>query len=410
MAKDDVVNDKEVKLKNTHVPDKVYAYSLQIRHMMYELLKCTSNNDIVSVEVFEDVGMQSDNGEKEAVQLKSALSNRNPVANRAKDLWKTMYNWLLAVQEEELEVEKTKFIMFITVNKQGEIVNSFNKANDKKSSIIAWESARNEFYDERGQEKGIKDDYALYIRSFFNSDNKEKVCKIIEKFSLKTIEESHTNFLYKEFKKHIYIADNLMGHVFDNVLGWIDKKTAIQIEQGKAMAVEYKEFRNQLILVSKEINQNQSLVELATKPTNEEIKREFDLLRTYVEQLNIIDCEYDEKIEAISDFLRASTNRTIWAQNADVSDESIIDYGEELKRLWKSEKKILGIQHRDLTSEVLGTLIYNSCIKNNPNIGCLRVPAFFSRGCYHSLADDEVIGWHPEYGKELKKRRNDNGK
>ena len=44
-------------LSNTHVPDKVYAYMIQSHHMLYELLNC-EKGDSVSVEVFDDVGVE----------------------------------------------------------------------------------------------------------------------------------------------------------------------------------------------------------------------------------------------------------------------------------------------------------------------------------------------------------------
>jgi len=100
---------EEVKLANTHVPDKVYAYSLQVRHALYELQNCSSN-DIVSVEVLEDVAIEKSDGTVNAIQLKSVLSNNNPISNRAKDLWKTLYNWLLSVTNHELDVHNTKFV------------------------------------------------------------------------------------------------------------------------------------------------------------------------------------------------------------------------------------------------------------------------------------------------------------
>lgn len=77
-------------LSNTHVPDKVYAYMIQSHHMLYELLNC-EKGDSVSVEVFDDVGVEHPDGSRDAIQLKSALSNRNPVSNKAIDLWKTLY-------------------------------------------------------------------------------------------------------------------------------------------------------------------------------------------------------------------------------------------------------------------------------------------------------------------------------
>lgn len=82
---------KKTNISNTHVPDKVYAYMIQSHHMLYELLNC-EKGDSVSVEVFDDVGVEHPDGSRDAIQLKSALSNRNPVSNKAIDLWKTMYN------------------------------------------------------------------------------------------------------------------------------------------------------------------------------------------------------------------------------------------------------------------------------------------------------------------------------
>lgn len=33
-------DEKEVTIANTHVPDKLYGYGLQVRQMLYELLNC----------------------------------------------------------------------------------------------------------------------------------------------------------------------------------------------------------------------------------------------------------------------------------------------------------------------------------------------------------------------------------
>ena len=81
---------------------------IQSHHMLYELLNC-EKGDSVSVEVFDDVGVEHPDGSRDAIQLKSALSNRNPVSNKAIDLWKTMYNWMLSAETGELDPENTKY-------------------------------------------------------------------------------------------------------------------------------------------------------------------------------------------------------------------------------------------------------------------------------------------------------------
>ena len=105
--------EKRVNVENTHVPDKVYAFMIQSHHMLYELLDC-KKGDMVSLEVFDDVGVEHRDGSRDAIQVKSALSDRNPVSNKASDLWKTLYNWMIAVECDELDVDFCKFIILLS--------------------------------------------------------------------------------------------------------------------------------------------------------------------------------------------------------------------------------------------------------------------------------------------------------
>ena len=123
------INKKTI-IDKTHVPDKVYAFMIQSHHMLYELLNC-KDGDCVSVEVFDDVGVEHEDGSKDAIQLKSSLSNRNPVSNKATDLWKTMYNWLISVEMGVLNPNSVKFVLFINVDKQGNIVDTVKDTKTK---------------------------------------------------------------------------------------------------------------------------------------------------------------------------------------------------------------------------------------------------------------------------------------
>jgi len=394
-------DNNQLNLSKTHVPDKVYAYSLQVRHVLYELLSC-SNNDIVSIEVFDDVAIEKDDGSIEVTQLKSALSDRNPISNRAVDLWKTLYNWLFAVKANELDQENTIFKLFVVSPKQGEISNLFNEVDTFEKAQKAWEQARLEFYDEKGNEKTLGDEYKLYVREFFDSKNMLIACKIIHKFRLSTIDSNHTAILYNLFCQKAFVPDDLIEYVFTFMLGWIDKKTSELIEAGKTMSISFKDYKAQLIAITREFNQKLSLTELAVRPTEAEIQSEFNSVRRYVEQLDIIDCDYTDKLVAISDFLRASTNRTLWANRGDVSEASLNNYEEELIIKFNNKKNIINLSERSLSNKDKGKLLYFQCKDNSINIGHLCVPSFFTPGCYHALADEMGIGWHPEYKSLLK--------
>lgn len=399
---------KNVNLGNTHVPDKVYAYSLQVRHMMYELLDC-KDGDAVSVEVFDDIGVERSDGTKEAIQAKSALSNRNPVSDRAVDLWKTLYNWLVAVQEKEIDIECTNCKLLITVDKHGNIVDSFNNATTDEEACQAWETAKKEFYDEEEIEKKIGNEYADYIQEFFSNKNRSDACSIIRKFKLETLTKNHTESLYERFQEKVYIAKSSLDMIFIYMLGWIDKQTAELAEDRKPMVIYSKSFRNELTAKYREVNQKLSLVEIAPKPSKDMINNELDAFRVYIEQLDIVNCDYTDKIEAVSDYLRASANRTAWAEKGDISKDAVSLFSEELVRIWKNKKKILDITQKNSEESERGLLLYFECKDKQVDMGSFVAPSFFTSGCFHDLADDKSIGWHPEYKKILEERRGRNG-
>lgn len=399
---------KSGNLGKTHVPDKVYAYSLQVRHMMYELLDC-KDGDAVSVEVFDDIGVVKADGTMIAIQAKSALSNRNPVSDRATDLWKTLYNWLTAVQEKEIQIECTNCKLLITINKHGNIVDSFNDANTEEEAVQAWEKAKEEFYKE-GIEKKVGDEYADYIHKFFSKDNKSDACNIIRKFKLEALSKRHTESLFERFKERAYISKESIDIIFVYMLGWIDKKTAELAEKRKPMVIYNNEFRKELTAKYREVNQKLSLVEIAPKPSKDMINNEMEAFRVYVEQLDFVDCDYTDKIEAVSDYLRASANRTAWAEKGDISEDVIPSFSEELVRVWKNKKKIVDIIQKEKDESERGQLLYFECKDKQVDMGTLVAPSFFTSGCFQALADDESIGWHPRYKEILQNRRSKNGK
>lgn len=391
---------KKTNIEKTHVPDKVYAFMIQSHHMLYELLNC-KDGDSVSVEVFDDVGVEHEDGSKDAIQLKSALSNRNPVSNKATDLWKTMYNWLISVEGGVFEPENVKFILFLNVNKQGSIVNSFHIAKSYDEAVLAWETAKKEFYDEKGALKEIGEESKKYVEYFFFQDRKEMACKIIQNFELKRCIDDYTITVRKEFDKSGIPAD-IIDPIYMGIIGWIDVNVTKMVENNESIIIAFEKYQMQLRALYRDYNQRHSLMTHSVKPSNLEIQRELQQQRTYIAQLDIIDCDYTEKIEAINDFLRASIDRTIWADNGDISFQSMQTYEEKLIRSWNLERKIIMIEKKNELPEEQGKLVYYKCQQNQIEMQSVSVPEFFQNGCYHSLADELEVGWHPHYLEKIK--------
>lgn len=332
-------DEKAFTITNTHVPDKLYGYGLQVRQMLYELLNC-GIDCVVSVEKFDDVGVENGN-EKIAIQTKSALSDRNPVSDRAVDLWKTLYNWLLALKESELPLDSTLFTLVININKSGNIVTWLNQAHDKKEAEAIYVKIRGEFTGEDGKYIKQSDSINNYIVTFLAEENKKYALYIIEKFKLVIMGEGHTNKLYDEFRAKTYLPPDIQQLVFDKMLGWIDKTTALQIESGQVMQIAKESFNKELTLTQTLVNQNKALIELAPSPTNAEIELQQNEYKTYIRQLQIIDLDYDVQLTAINDYLKAFANRTIWAVKGDINEEILQNYYKDLEGRWKTKKNII---------------------------------------------------------------------
>lgn len=114
---------------NTHVPDKLEGYMLQVRHALFELIPLEDR--IVSVEAFDDVAVETDDVII-AEQTKSVLSDNNPVANRSVAFWKTLKNWCEYLKSDNLP-KKTIILRYVIVAAHalniGSIPKSFAEAN-----------------------------------------------------------------------------------------------------------------------------------------------------------------------------------------------------------------------------------------------------------------------------------------
>lgn len=392
-------DNNTTKIKNTHVPDKLYGYGLQVRQMLFELLNCDINCT-VSIEKFDDVGIECLT-HKEAIQTKSALSNRNPVSDKAVDLWKTLYNWIIAIKENELTMNNTKFTLVINIDKSGDFVSKMNNANSDKEVTNTYTEIKKSFFDTNGLYINQSDSINTYVSTFFDPTNEKIVKYIIKNFKLVILGKEHTNRIYQEFISKTYLPEEVRDLVFDKILGWIEKTTASQVENKKQMQITKKEFQNELIRTQRRINQKQCLIELAKDPTNTEIENQLNEGKNYLRQLELIDVDYDDKLTAIGEYLRASANRTIWAVNGDISDEVIENYYTKLRKIWKTKKNIVELEKDNWIEEKRGKYLYNICIDGEVHMDAIETPTSFKNGCFHELSDKLEIGWHPNYIEKL---------
>ena len=120
-------------------------------------------------------------------------------------------------------------------------------------------------------------------------------------------------------------------------------------------------------------------------------------VRTYVRQLDLIEYSEEDVIESINNFLRASAERAAWSKAGIVHDNSFDDYEKSLIAYWKNKRTAHRVIHKSLTGVERGQLLLADCGMHQQKLQGLEVPAFFTPGSFHALAEEKTVGWHPEY-------------
>ena len=388
--------------KTPQAPEQYLGYSLQATRFLARLLEAEPGW-VVSLEVFDDVGVETADGYRIAEQAKSAKGD-NPISDRAEGLWKTFSNWIDAVERGDLQLEKTKFEIYVSPPRTGNIVNSFSNANSLEDARRALIEARNKLW-------GVAPDFNLkseisstikkYVSKVFDTDE-SVICKIIQAFSL-VCGSGNSQTDLKVLMTKSLVPQEIIDDVLRQALGWVKEQTDTLLEQNKPASIPVDRFRLELISFVRKYDRRTILCSFANDPSQREI--DADLLRTYVRQLEIIDCEYDQKISAIIDFLRASTDRTQWSVKGLVHESSFDEFEKGLIRTWRNLKNRTDIALSQREDIEKGKYLYAECSNHHATLEGLTVPNHFTPGGFHALADKKEVGWHSNYKTLLKESR-----
>lgn len=398
----------------THVPDKLHAFTLQVRHLMYELISIDLER-IVSIEAYDDIAIEDTNkGNIIAEQIKSVLSNNNPLTDRADVFWKTFYNWIQYVEFGTLNILNTYFRFVVISNHDlisGTIAQSFHNAKSEKEAEKALKEAKKMLWGNKEEKRAsIPESYKSYIEYLFDNKCKQNLLKIIVSFQIELHSKTYDEELYKRFCSQIIPAE-YSQELFIYMLGWVTEQVNLKTKEGQAAFIHCKEFHDELQKQVTHYNHNSILAAVSVRPSAADTQVEMERQDTYIKQLSLIDMSFDEMLKASSDFLRTSAETTIWAARGFVTSKSFEEYCDGIERIWANKKRMVmfsgdkhdGDSHR-------GQVLYSMCQDgvDRLNVDGKIVPEFFGPGTLHRLAnapvDEPRIGWHPQYKDILKER------
>ena len=397
---------------NTHVPDKLEGYLLQVRHALFELISL--DDRIVSVEAFDDVAVETDDTII-AEQTKSVLSNNNPVANRSVVFWKTLKNWCEYLKGGDLP-NKTIILRYVIVAAHrlniGSIPKSFSDAKNEVDARSALDVARLELLgDGTTEAPDLGTQVKEYVEYCFSAENEATMLQVISLMEIDLHETTYDDELRTQFNRQI-IPPEYSDSIFLSMLGWVADQVHEQTKLNLPAYISSEDYRKELLAQVRSRDQRQILAAISLQPSSSETTAELDRRDTYIKQLEFIDADTGTLYEAASDFLRTITEKTLWAQKGIVTTHSIEEYNEGLKKMWKGRKVVVNTM--PTTEKLRGNALLSVCMADavTHRIQGADPPTFFGSGSLHVLANEPsthpVIGWHPRY-TELLMEAEENG-
>lgn len=387
--------------RKTEVPGQALGIGVQYTRLLQMLLQAQPGS-ACSMEYLDDVAEVGVQGVKLG-QSKSALT-ANPVADRAKPLWKTLSNWVTLATEGGCNPDRTVFELYVSRPVSGPLVDAFSAATTMDAAEIALQLARSTFwgkapkYPKRGE---VAAEIAPYIDRVFTADP-ALVVRVIKNFTLTCASGSPQADVEAILKTHP-IMQSKIRDIADHMSGVVKRRVDEFLEAGKPAIITSDAFHTWYTAYVQKVDRDMVLRSHAKRPSD--MEAEGHLPRVFVQQLDLIGLPFEDKLEAVGDYLMAAADRTEWAASGDVDATSFVELDTSLKRTWKNKRLTSKVAHGGKAFDEQGLALYADCMAVNLAVQQKGTPDHFIPGCLHRLADDLSIGWHPEFAGKLKSKK-----
>ncbi len=380
--------------RSASVPDAYRGLSLQATRFLYYLLK-VEPGATVSLEYFEDVGVEHADGRRTAEQDKSYVAG-NPLTDRSVAFWKALRNWVDSVNAGQLSSETTHFIIYAPGATMGAIAEAFNSSTSLEASVAALSDARRALWkDDRWDiaKEGID-----HLNVVLN-DKTGIVSNMLVRLSIDD-EAVNPEQEIRQLLSLKLVGDDSMDDVIQWGHGWVKREIDKAVQDRKPPRIPQTVFHNALRAYVRTHDRVNILRSVAGEPAEGDVKNEL-AVRRYVKQMRIIDMDEIDILAAVNDFLSASIDRTTWADEGLVSEHSLASLAKELTTAWRNIKRrtLITVGHKCAKDQ--GQVTFSECMTHHARVDQLETPLQFIRGSWHTLAEDLSIGWHPDYKSAL---------
>ena len=340
----------------------------------------------VYVEHDDDVSVDYANGTKLLEQTKRKVSN--PLTDWSIDLWKTIHNWL----EDHGPIatgDASHLCLFVTpIHEPGQWAKALlaaKAASDIANLVASIKKATTA--------ARTKSPTYPFVKRFLDADPDEQLALAI-RFQI-ICQADPTDAIKSLFAPSV--AAPLLDKILAYALGEAKHRTDRLLERGKLGGLNAGEFQDLIRVFVQSINLPAYFDFDSAGPSIDDINASYSSKPTFIRQLEIIEVSKNQQLNAVSDYLRAVTNKTKWGAEGILLPQSLDEWDANLLSRHAAICDSFEATHSHLDVVKRGAAVYAECRKLSVALQGKTVPDHFTHGCLNELSDDKQIGWHPNF-------------
>jgi hypothetical protein len=376
-----------VKALKHAAPGPYLGFALQPVRLCFHLLTCPAGAK-VSLEHLDDVAIHYPDGSVTLEQTKSALK-QNPLADWSDEFWKAIANWLDGIASGQLKPGKSRFQLYVTPQRHGDWAQALSDAatEDDVESLLATIKAK---HARLRKPKGCETN----LQCFLNA-SAERRNSVITRFKLLTEDTDPVDALRNLIKTSV--APELVDDLCHSAIGMAKERADHFIRAGQPALIDGNAFRATFIAFVRKINIPGLLSSFTPAPPNTKVAAVLSARPIFIRQLEIVDAAEQDRVRAVSDFLRASADKSVWAEQGLVFEGSLTEWDDFLVGRHGLISGEIADLHADKDAALRGRTSYRRCAQLQAPLEGRAVPGHFVHGSFNALADVLRLGWHPDY-------------
>lgn len=377
---------------------QMHGYLFQLERALYQLSQAKSGG-MVGIETGDDVVVKSsDQPEAEQVleQDKHSTSDKKPFSDLSKDLWNTLLIWSNGIKAGKVDIEKSSFLL--VSNKKlpsGRFVWKINKASSEKTALTCVTELRQLGAKHKGKLKPT-------IQQVLANSDKELADIILKTHVLDATTHHDRNTFKKDIRDNLRMSKDIPFHeTYQQLLGWLLDTVLDCWHKEREAWVTVEALNEKASDLIKRFHGKPFIEKAVNHIPIKDPQRKAQQKEPFVKQLKLVKCKEDDLLRAIDDFLRATAERTRYAEENRLTKQDFDEFENNLIERWIS---IFGAEEDQEKPEISGRKIYFQTTNYKEILGGVETEQYYTtKGAYHRLSNKLSLGWHPKW-KELMKK------